>query len=273
MRLAGLAADTIRHRLNAVHRLERALTVPLLAATVEDLRDYETRFANLAPASVNIYCRHIQAFYGWALARGLIPTDPSTGLIVPKVRRGRPHPTTPTDLRVVFACTTGPLRLVYALATFAGLRRGEICQLQCRDLDLDTPTPTMLVQGKGGRERRVPILPPLLTEIYLYGLPRTGWLVTVAGKPYPREKLSIDSHFHLRSLGLDTTLHGMRHTFLTNAAALTHDPLFVRDLAGHQSVATTEIYMETSMSGAHARLAGMTGIGADLVGRLRAVPA
>jgi hypothetical protein len=56
---------------------------------------------------------------------------------------------------------------------------------------------------------------------------------------------------------------------------LTHDPLFVRDLGGHHSVATTEIDIESTMIGAHERMA-MTGLAAEMVGdraRLHAVRA
>jgi site-specific recombinase XerD len=48
----------------------------------------------------------------------------------------------------------------------------------------------------------------------------------------------------------------MRAAFATQAAMLTHDPLFVRDLLGHASVKTTEIYMQSSLAGAHDRLMG-----------------
>ena len=115
----------------------------------------------------------------------------------------------------------------------------------------------------------MPLLGPVVAELLDYGLPRAGWVVTLGVKPYPVERLSVDSHWHLRGLGVETTLHSMRHAFLTNAANVTHDPLFVRDLAGHGSVATTEIYMDTNMLGAHERLAGVASIASDVLGAHR----
>lgn len=66
----------------------------------------------------------------------------------------------------------------------------------------------------------------------------------------------------------------VRHYFATYAARITKDPLFVRDLLGHASVATTEIYMASDMEGAHARLAGLTAQAERVLGgrQLYAVP-
>lgn len=255
MEIAKYSPVTISDRIALLQRLAHHLDKPLLDATEDDLRGFQARFAHLAPASVDIYSRHMKAFYDWAARRRLLDRSPAENLIIPKVPKGRPHPTTADELRIIFACTRGVLRLVYVLAAFAGLRRGEICRIQRRDLDLAQPLATVLVHGKGGKERIVPLLAPVVAELYEYGLPRAGWVVKRDGRPYAPGQLSIDSHNHLRQLRLSTTLHSMRGTFATAAAQATHDPLFVRDLLGHESVATTEIYMASTMADAHARLA------------------
>ena len=90
IRLAGLAPATITARLEAVTRLQAWLDpVPLLAATGDQLHAYERRLVGLAPASVNIDVRHVQAFYRWAARQGHVAADPSTAMIVPRVPRGR----------------------------------------------------------------------------------------------------------------------------------------------------------------------------------------
>lgn len=257
MQIAKNSPITIKARMDVLRRLAGHLDKPLLDATGDDLRRFQAEFAHLAPASVNIYSRHVKAFYDWATRRRLVAYNPCEEMTIPRVPKGRPHPTTVDELRIVFACTTGVLRLVYTLAAFVGLRRGEICRLQRHDLELASGSPTALVHGKGGKERVVPLLAPVVAELYEYGLPRAGWVVKRDGRPYAPEQLSIDSHNHLRSLRLSTTLHSMRGTFATAAAQATHDPLFVRDLLGHESVATTEIYMASTMADAHARLASL----------------
>ena len=264
MRLANRSEITIRDRLDTLDRLARTLDHELLDATETELLEHQKAFKHLAPATVDIYTRHIQAFYRWAHLRGYIDSDPSLAMIRPTLRRGRPHPTSLDDLRIIFACTLGPLRLAYTLAAFAGLRRGEICRLHRSHLELDSNCPTAIIDGKGGKERIVPLLPPVVAEIHATGL-AAGWLVTKNEKPYPLEALSVDSHFHLQGLGVSTTLHSMRHRFATTAYQTSHDVMLVRDLLGHESVATTEIYAEPATGGAHARLAGVSAVADDML--------
>jgi integrase/recombinase XerD len=164
MRLARFSPYTIDARLDVLRRLQDHLGAPLLTATADQLDAYQSRWTLLAPASANIYARHVKAFYAWAVKRSLLPVDPSEVLVVPQVRRGMPHPTRPEDLRKIFACTDGPLRLAYVLAAFVGLRRGEICEIQRHDIFLDGE-PVLLVHGKGGKERKVPLLPAPLAEL------------------------------------------------------------------------------------------------------------
>lgn len=272
LRIAKFSPDTIDDRLSVLRRLAAYLDKPLLEATGCDLRGYQASFAALSPASVDIYTRHMKAFYDWAAKRQFIAVNPAEELIPTRVPRGRPHPTRPDDLRLIFACTDGALRMAYLLAAFVGLRCGEICRMHSRDLDLSEPAPTGLIHGKGGKERTVPLLAPVVAE--LHGV--RGWVVTKHGLPYSPERLSIDSTRHLHRLGLATTLHSMRGTFATTAGRVTRDPLFVRDLLGHESVATTEIYMQSNLADAHQRLAGLTDQAEQLLAgtwqRLRAVP-
>ncbi len=262
MRILKRSEATIQKRVELLERLHRWFGRPLLEATTDDLRGFQSTYAHLAPASVDIYTRHVKAFYRWARERDLIGTDPAAPLGVPHVGRGKPHPTRAEDLAVIFACTTGALRTAYILAAFAGLRCGEVCRLQGQDLDFAAPA-TALVHGKGRKDRTVPLLPAVVDELLRQ---RRGWVITLDnGKPYTPNRLSVDSSHHLHELGIPTTLHSMRAAFATLAFAATRDPLFVRDLLGHESVATTEIYTLSSLADAHTRLAGLSDQAAGLL--------
>ena len=265
LRIAKRSEVTISKRVELLRRLARFLEpTPLVDATPEQLFQFQATFAHLAPASVNVYSRHLIAFYRWAHERALIDRDPTAHLVVPHVRKGKPHPTPADDLRVIFTCTSGALRTAYVLACFAGLRCGEITRLEGGDVELGGHAPSALVHGKGGKERVVPLLAPVVAE--LRGLPRRGWLLLLpSGKPYSPNRLSVESHNHLKGLGIASTLHSMRHAFGTDAYRVTHDPLFVRDVLGHESVSSSEIYMATSMTDAHARLAGLATDAATLL--------
>lgn len=265
MQLASLAGRTIEARLDALQRFSLWLAPTLLLnATDAQLTRYQRGLAPLAPASVDIYTRHIQAFYRWALGRNLIESDPAAGLVRPKVRRGRPHPTQLDDLRAIFACTTGSLRMAYVLAAFAGLRAGEVCALERQDLYLGNQ-PTALIHGKGGKDRTVPLIEPVIAELISYGLPRAGYVVTRDGMPYSARQMSSDSHNHLRVLGIPTTLHSLRHLFATQTYRTSRDLLLLADLLGHSSVATTQIYAEPDMTIAHEQLRGVSELAAGML--------
>jgi integrase/recombinase XerC len=275
MRLAGLSPKTICARLEVVRRLGKFLSPKLpRAATEADLGQFQRQFAALAPASIDIYVRHVQAFYRWLLMRGRINTDPSTNMIRPKLRRGRPHPTSMEDMQRIFACTNGHLRLVYALAAFAGARCGEISRLQRQDISLIGTCPTARLDGKGGKVRIVPLVEPIIAELQIFGLPRSGWIVTRDdGAPYTPDKLSLAANRQLRRIGVEDTLHSLRHSFATTVYQSSRDLLLVKELLGHESVATTQIYAEPDMISAHERLQAVSSIASSLLncGRLRAV--
>jgi len=267
MRVANYSPVTIGDRVELLGRLARHIGKPLIEATADDLAAFQAAFVHLAPATVNIYSRHVKAFFDWATKRGHLERSPADELVIPRVNRGRPHPTTDEDLQTVFACTRGPLRVAYTLAAFAGLRRAEICRLHRRDLDLSSPAATALVQGKGRKERIVPLLPPVVAEL---AQTPSGWLVAHEdGRPYLPDRLSTESGRHMQRIGVQTTLHSMRHFFATCAAKTTKDPLFVRDLLGHESVGTAEIYMKSDMERAQERLEGLASQAAGFLGDRR----
>lgn len=264
MQIAKRSPVTIESRIELLNRLVRHIEpVPLLDATLDDLIGFQATFAHLAPASVDIYSRHVLSFYQWALKTGRLQIDVSRGMPVPHVARGIPHPTTLYDAQIIFACTVGPLRTAYILAALAGARGGEITRLRGEHLDLDSPAPSALINGKGGRQRIIPLLPPVVSE--LRNCPRRGWIVTRDGHPYTPNYLSVDSHRHLKEIGVETTLHSLRHFFATNAVRLTKDLLLVRDILGHASVATTQIYTASDTSNAQATLQGFSELGQSLL--------
>lgn len=262
MRIQKLSDATIQKRIELIHRLREFLgETPLLEASTDDLLRFQASYSHLSPASCHIYTRHVTAFYRWARAVKLISEDPAADLELPQLHKTQPHPTRLEDLRMIFACATGRIRTAYMLATFAGLRSGEICRLRSTDINIDDE-PTALIHGKGGKERIVPLLAPVLQEIQY----KRGWIITREdGRPVEPLWLSGESTRFLRNLGIPTTLHSMRAAFATHAVRITHDPLLIRDLLGHESVATTEIYMQTSLHGAHDKLAEMSEMATGLL--------
>ncbi len=265
---AQLSPVTIHDRLEIVRRLAKWLApMTLLTATSRDLERFQQSFVHLSRASMDIYTRHIRAFYRWAVDYGQIDNDPTGRMVTVKTRRGIPHPISEGDLRMLLACSLGGLRMAYVLAAFAGLRAGEVARLRGEDLQLDAAQPVALIHGKGGRERIVPLLPPVVAELRRAGFPRTGPVaVQQDGRPFTPEQLSFQSTVFMQRVGVKSTLHSCRHYFATEVVKLTKDILLVRDLLGHESVATTQIYMASSIDGAQDRLAAFSSSANGLIG-------
>ncbi|HEU5223919.1 MAG TPA: tyrosine-type recombinase/integrase [Candidatus Lumbricidophila sp.] len=147
-------------------------------------------------------------------------------------------------------------RLVMRLAHDAGLRRTEIALIHSDDLSQDFIGWTLLVHGKGGKRRTVPLTPRLALELRAHG---HGWV-------FPGE---IDGHLSPRRVGelavavLDApwTLHTLRHSFATRTHNLDGDTLTVQRLMGHASPATTVRYVvldDERLRGTVYRAAGVT---------------
>ena len=150
---------------------------------------------------------------------------------------------------------TAMMELLYA----TGLRVTELVSLPQAAVRGD---PRMiLVKGKGGKERMVPLSAPAKAALaaWLAHLDAEGEALRAAGKPVPKALFPAKSaaghltrqqfFVMLKALaaqaGLDparVTPHTLRHAFATHLLAHGADLMVIQTLLGHADVATTEIY-------------------------------
>jgi integrase len=129
-------------------------------------------------------------------------------------------------------------------AALAGLRAGEIARLRRDAIRDDLDPPVLIVEdGKGGRQRVVPLHPELVAV--LSELPSRGWLFGrydgQAGH-IPPHLVSHLCNRALRDAGTSSTLHTLRHRFATKVYANTLDLRTTQELLGHASPTTTAQY-------------------------------
>lgn len=180
-----------------------------------------------------------RSFYGWAHARDLIATNPA--LLLPQVKAGEavPRPCPDRVYHEALLRARPRDRLILRLAAEIGMRRGEVAQVHSDDLTEDLVGWSLLVHGKGLRNRVIPLTEGVAVD--LRGLP--------PGYAFPGAE---DGHLSARWVGkVSTTLlpgrwtmHTLRHRFATRAYSVDRDVFAVQTLLGHASPATTRRYVQ-----------------------------
>lgn len=182
----------------------------------------------------------LRSFYGWAYASGLTTSDPSRLLArIRSTRQRVRHPAPEGAIQIALATSDSRTQLMILLGYREALRRGEIAVVHSDDLIEDLAGWSLLVHGKGRRDRIIPLADDIAAR--LRSLP-PGW--AFPGK--------VDGHLsagHVgvllsRALPAHWTGHTLRHRWATTAYARTGDIRAVQEVLGHASVATTQIYVE-----------------------------
>jgi integrase/recombinase XerC len=100
-----------------------------------------------------------QVFYDWAVREELTSTNPASKLPTVKGAKPRPRPIPRSAFDQAVRGSDARVRLMLRLAYDAGLRRCEIAVIHSSDLIEDLVGWSLLVHGKGNKERVVPLTP------------------------------------------------------------------------------------------------------------------
>lgn len=146
-------------------------------------------------------------------------------------------------------------RLMIDLLYQTGIRRAELINL--KETDVDAIQLSIKVLGKRNKERLVPISKFLLQEIEIYkslkvseGLEQnTNLFVTKKGKPlYDNLVYSKVKHYlSLISVKSKKSPHMLRHSFATHMLDSGADLNAVKDILGHSSLSSTQVYTHGSI--------------------------
>ena len=187
-----------------------------------------------------------------------------TAVRAPKVSKTLPKPLaagaakrmTDTELRAgeerapwILARDAAALALLYG----SGLRIAEALSLKPADIKTAERSAALVVTGKGGKTRMVPVLPQVLKlatdymALCPYDLPVNGPLfVGARGGALSPRILQLTMERLRGALGLPDTAtpHALRHSFATHLLARGGDLRAIQELLGHASLSTTQIYTE-----------------------------
>lgn len=210
----------------------------------------------------------IRQLYRFAFLEGWRSDDPAALMKGPKRRRALPGSLSEPEVNGLLAAAeragrnadenirnTCLMQLLYA----TGLRVSELVSLP--DGAARGDPRMILVRGKGGRERMVPLSPPARAALrrWLTARDASEEIRRKAGKPgstflFPsrgrkghmtRERFFLLIKELARAAGLDAARvspHTLRHAFATHLLAHGADLRVIQTLLGHASITTTEIY-------------------------------
>lgn len=238
LRSGGRPATTIRLRTQHIRQLAQAFSpASPWSITTADLIAWCAAH-DWRPETRHSVRSSLRGFYAWGFGAGLIEADPSVGL--PAVHRAppRPHPCPDDVLLEIIASAPPRERLMLRLAASCGLRRGEVAQVHTRDLLRDAAGWALMVHGKGGRVRVVPLPDALADEMLSRG---TGWVFPGAVNGHLSPQHVGDLVAALLPPGW--SMHSLRHRFATRAYSVDRDLLTVQQLLGHSSPTTTQRYV------------------------------
>lgn len=245
MRAAGLSAETIKLRTYHLERAAREVGVAIAAVTALDLEAW-LGSQGWSRSTLRSFRSSLRRFFAWAQRAGVVDIDPAHELPAPRPVLPRPHPTPEIIWRDALTRADDDERLMIRLAAEAGLRRGEVARVHERDVIEDLVGYSLIVHGKGDKERTVPLSDSLaravLRRIRERGRDSSRWL-------FPGQ---VDGHISARWVGKRVSrllpegwsMHSLRHRFGTAAYAVDGDLLAVQQLLGHASPATTQVYVQ-----------------------------
>lgn len=238
MGIRPTSVELRRYQLGRVARMLRTADpwVVEAAALVEWARSVSHWSANTRRS----YRTTLRVFYRWGVEAGLVATSPALSL--PRVRPAPPNPRPAPDqvYRPALAAADAREVLILRLMAEHGLRRGEVAVVHSRDLVEDLAGWSLLVHGKGGRERLVPLLDDVAARLRALE-PGYAFPGRVDGHLSPRWVGKIIS----RLLVDDWTGHKLRHRAATAWwEASGHDVLTVGELLGHADPKTTRLYVK-----------------------------
>ena len=214
-----------------------------------------------ATTTVNRKLSTLRSFYRFLRMKGILQSSPVQGVKGPKNKKPLPQFVKESEMNELLDETdlgSGfiGIRNKTVIATFyeTGMRMAELIGLDDRDIDFSTRT--IKVTGKRDKQRFIPFGKDLEVQLHRYIDARTqefgqtsgAFFLSPKGDRIPRHQvyLLVKDALTKVSAVSKKSPHVLRHTFATSM--LNHDAELgaVKELLGHNSLQTTEIYVHTT---------------------------
>lgn len=212
-----------------------------------------------APSTLRRKLQSLRAFYAYGIKTGKFTGNPAADITLPKKKRRLPNFIKDQEVEEVLDSNDGTfeserrhiaVELLYTL----GLRRAELLALTDSDIHSDT----IRVTGKRAKTRILPLPEKLAQEIARWQKIRDDRYPELPSPRHiisgPHGQVAASTLHKIVSEALCATStgrkspHTLRHTFATTMINNGADLDAVREMLGHESLATTQIYTHLSVN-------------------------
>lgn len=235
------------------------VSYPLIRSWIVDLSDQ-----GVSNRTINRKISSLQAYYKFLLKIGEITVSPLVKHRALKTEKKIEVPFSEKEMESVLSEI--PFeddfegerdKLIIELLYATGMRRTELVNLKIQDLDLAGHQ--LKVLGKRNKERIIPLLHSTVRQINTY-LDKRSELQSRSDSSYlllTKDGLkiyetlvyrTINKYFSLVSPKVKKSPHILRHTFATHLLNRGADLNSVKELLGHSSLASTQVYTHNSIA-------------------------
>ena len=265
----SLSNNTVNAYLADIHKLYQFLAdeqIHPLDVTLENLETFSATLRDLGiqPRSQARILSGIRSFYHYLILDDYLEADPSELLESPQVGLHLPEVLTIEEIdnlieSIDLSTKEGQRnRTILETLYSCGLRVSELCNLKISDLYLEEGF--IKVEGKGNKQRLIPISPRAIRELQLYFIDRNQFSIKKDYEDYVfiskrGTNISRIMVFHIiktlaEAIGLKKTIspHTFRHSFATHLLEGGANLRAIQCMLGHESIGTTEIYTHIDKS-------------------------
>lgn len=266
----SLSANSIDAYLTDVAKLTDYLqqeNISLENTDIDTLHNFVAALNDIAicPRSVARIVSGIKQFFSFLVIDGFLQQNPSELLVAPKIGEHLPNVLTVEQIdsmeaAIDLSTTYGHRdKAIVEMLYSCGLRVSELCNLKLSDIYAEESF--IKVEGKGSKQRLVPVSGRALKLIGLYMPQRSAYPIQPAYMDYlflscrlgrPLSRISV---FNLIkslavSAGIDKEIspHTLRHSFATHLLEGGANLRAIQAMLGHEKITTTEIYTHIDRS-------------------------
>jgi integrase/recombinase XerD len=233
------------------------ITPELVGAYVESLQSEEGGYA---PSTVARKIAAVKSFFHYLTEQQVIANDPALRLSSPKIKKNVPRTLSREEIARLLAAPkqgAGPKALrdtaLLELLCATGMRVTEVVNLRVDDVDWDRGE--VICQGKGERQRRIP-LGAALQSLRDYNQQARAALknedspdvlfLNHRGKKLTRQGvwLILKEAAETAGVNMAVTPHTLRHSFAKQLVGAGEDLRRVQELLGHANLSTTQVYRQ-----------------------------